>query len=66
LEESLLTEDLFIQSMIDDSITMATLVFGYNQRLPMVTIILASIAFLLVITSVTAFIYVIRKGNLFK
>jgi len=66
LEELLLTEDLFIQSMIDDSITMATTVFGSNRRLPIVTILLALIAFLLVIISVTAFIYVTRKGNLFK
>ncbi len=58
-------EELFVQNMVEDSITMTTIV-GHNRRLSMVTILLASIAFLLVITSIAAFIYVFRKGNRFE
>jgi hypothetical protein len=52
--------------MIDDTITKATTVIGYNRRLSIVTICLATMAFLLVITSIAAFIYVTRKGYLFE
>ena len=52
--------------MVEDSITMMQTVVGHNRRLSMVTIILATIAFLLVITSVAAFIYVTRRGNQLK
>ena len=52
--------------MVEDSITMTQTVVGHNRRLSMVTIILASIAFLLVVTSVVAFIYVTRRGNQLK
>lgn len=45
-----------------DDTTVATLA-GDHRRLSMVTIFLASMAFLLVATSVAAFIYVTRKGK---
>lgn len=60
---SLVTGNLFVQSMIDDTITKATAHASSNQRLSIMTIALASMAFLLVITSVAAFIYITRKGN---
>ena len=45
-----------------DKTTIATLPGGDHRRLSVVTIFLASMAFLLVATSVAAFIYVTRKG----
>lgn len=47
-----------------ESVGMATKMISQNQRLSIVTILLATIAFLLVITSVIAFLYVTRKGML--
>lgn len=41
-----------------------TAVVDHNRRLSILTILLASISFLLVITSITAFIYVTRKGTI--
>lgn len=35
---------------------------GYHQRLSIVIIVLASLAVLLVVTSIVAFVYVTRKG----
>lgn len=52
---------LSVESKMDDT-TVATLA-GDHRRLSMVTIFLASMAFLLVATSVAAFIYVTRKGK---
>jgi uncharacterized membrane protein len=46
--------------MIDDTITA---MIGYNRRLSSMTIFLASMAFLIVVTAIAAFIYVTRKGN---
>ncbi len=67
MEESLLLiEYSFVRNMVDNSKTLATTVVDYNRRLSLLTILLASIAFLLVITSVAAFIYVTRKGNVSK
>ena len=43
---------------------MTTTVVDHNRRLSILTILLASISFLLVITSITAFIYVSRKGKI--
>jgi hypothetical protein len=48
--------------MIDDTITA---MIGYNRRLSSMTIFLASMAFLIVVTAIAAFIYVTRKGNFF-
>ncbi|UJR25878.1 hypothetical protein I4U23_007228 [Adineta vaga] len=52
--------------MINDMISTATTGGSYNRRLSMVTIFLASLAFLLVITSVAAFIYVTRKEKILR
>ena len=47
--------------------TMATTtVVDHNRRLSMLTILLASISFLIVITAITAFIYVTRKGRIHR
>lgn len=48
--------------MMEDLMRSGTKVLGSNRRLSMVTILLSTIAFLLVITSVIAFLYVTRKG----
>jgi hypothetical protein len=48
--------------MIDDTITA---MIGYNRRLSSMTIFLASMAFLIVVTAIAAFIYVTRKGKFF-
>ncbi|CAF3616337.1 unnamed protein product [Rotaria sordida] len=52
--------------MIDDTLTTATTVVSYNRRLSIVTISLASMAFLLVMTSVAAFIYITRKEKILR
>lgn len=45
--------------------TMATTtVVDHNRRLSMFVILLASVSFLLVITAISAFIYVTRKGKI--
>ncbi|CAF2511377.1 unnamed protein product [Rotaria sp. Silwood2] len=52
--------------MIDDKLTKATTVVNYNRRLSIVTIFLASMAFLLVMTSVAVFIYITRKEKILR
>jgi hypothetical protein len=41
----------------------STTIAGYNRRLSIVIILLASLAVLLVVTSIAAFVYVTRKGE---
>ena len=48
--------------MFGDLILPSLNVVGYNRRLSIVIILLASMAVLLVVTSVIAFVYVTRKG----
>jgi len=50
---------------MEDLMRSGTKVLSSNRRLSMVTILLSTIAFLLVITSVIAFLYVTRKGYFF-
>ncbi|CAF3696495.1 unnamed protein product [Adineta steineri] len=52
--------------MIDDMVTKATTVANYNRRLSMLTIFLASVAFLIVTTAIAAFIYVSRKEKILR
>jgi hypothetical protein len=48
--------------MFDDPIIPSMTNVGFNRRLSIVIIVLASLAVLLVATSVAAFVYVTRKG----
>ncbi|CAF0800740.1 unnamed protein product [Rotaria sp. Silwood1] len=53
--------------MIDDTLTTtATTVVTHNRRLSIMTIFLASMAFLLVMTSIAAFIYITRKEKILR
>ncbi|CAF0934634.1 unnamed protein product [Adineta steineri] len=52
--------------MMDDMVTKATTVANYNRRLSMLTIFLASVAFLIVTTAIAAFIYVSRKEKILR
>ncbi|CAF2137616.1 unnamed protein product [Rotaria magnacalcarata] len=52
--------------MFDNSIIPSMTIGGYNRRLSIVIIVLASLAVLLVVTSVAAFIYVTRKEKVLR
>jgi flagellar basal body-associated protein FliL len=49
--------------MFGNLIMPSTTIDGYNRRISIVIIVLASLAVLLVATSVAAFVYVTRKGE---
>ncbi len=49
--------------MFDNLIIPSMTIAGYNRRLSIMIIFLASLAVLLVATSVAAFVYVTRKGE---
>jgi len=63
-----LSLSLLIVFSVNNSIMFDNLIIpslnnaGYNRRLSIVIIVLASLAVLLVITSIAAFVYVTRKG----